>query len=99
MNLRDEWGQWLLDNDGTIEITAESRGGQMTKERMWLWSMKRMEGLSVPLDTTPAELPALLEARGKAMIRHAEDQAGRERERGERFLQWCREAANPPGKD
>ena len=49
--------------------------------------------------TTPAELPALLEARGKAMIRHAEDQAGRERERGERFLQWCREAANPPGKD
>lgn len=87
----DRWIEWAKANGATVEIKIEARDGELDRARIWVWSRSRMAGLSVPVDTTPADLPALIEQKAREQIEGAAKVAEREQREGQRLLQWAAE--------
>jgi len=91
MNVLDEWTRWAKENDATVEIKISTRDGELDRASIWIWSRSRLAGLSVPIHTTPADLPALIEQKAREQIEGAARAAERQEREGQALLEWAAE--------
>lgn len=86
MNAIQEWNEWAKANYDVIIYL-----GCNSSPRIWIWSRARLAGLSVPIDTTPADLPALIEQKAREKIEEATQAAEKEKREGQELLAWADE--------
>lgn len=91
MTIIERWIEWARANEATVEIKIETRGGELNRARIWVWSRSRLAGLSVPIDSTPADLPALIEQKAREQIAGAGKAAERQQREGQMLLEWAAE--------
>jgi len=91
MNILQEWARWAKENDSTVEIKIEGRNAEVKESHIWIWSRRHMAGLRIPIQTTPADLPELIERKGREQIEGAARAAEREEREGQRLLEWAAE--------
>mgnify|MGYP001080698510 CR=1 FL=1 len=97
MSTVNDWVRWAKANRSTVEIKISTSDGKLDRASIWIWSKKHMSGLSVPIDTEPANLPELIQRKAREKIEGADGAALREKREGNKLLAWA--AENRQGKE